>query len=305
VATGSPPPPTGPFQFQNIQVSNVNYFNVTTQLGPSALVDGDFSYGPWTTVGDCNASVGAADAGITSALLPRATPTGLPALRLTAGADLACEDQGVAWTGGAMLVHMLVRHVSGAPPSICLAQSGIGGCTTVPPLPVSNGWEVYQGYATPDAGTETVRLQLYSNGTGSGPTVNDYADVMLYNIPDLPHVFLVGTPVPRSPLSMVVQRDSYDGDWSGPPGSQHVVANGIENGWVGSGPPAAASISYKPTSYFRVANYTSLGGAGLLLLLVVLVSPAPRYIRIPAAAISRRLGIRRKAVRPEVSARGP
>lgn len=162
---------------------------------------------------------------------------------------------------------------------------------------------------TPDPGTTAISLYLYADGGPAGTrTVNEYADLHVVEVPALPSLVLLGDPVSvaGSPLQLALVHTSFSNKWQGPANSEHVLVDGMLNGWLIPAGTPDFTADYGPTSTTRAADWASV--AGLLLILLVPVWPwvvrlvAQRPRRPPQTALATGRagnGARREPVSPE------
>ncbi len=245
---------------------------VQLPLGKSLITDGAFQVGAWQpSVGDCN-DVKSVAAPALDARLIGGGPNGLPALRLSASAHSACEARGVSWHGGPMLVHLWIRHVSGAAPRLCMFEFGPDRCAPFSSEFRGTGWAAYTVNVEPEAGTKGVELFVYADADPSGArTVNDYADVAVYSVPSTDLV-LIGYPnVPKSESStqLLVLRESYSDNWKGPAHSKHVLVDGMTNGWLIAQTGSVLTAVYGPATLVSLGTWVSLGASIVILLLAL------------------------------------
>jgi len=246
---------------------------VTVTLGErSAITNGDFANGLWGPVYDCDAvdPTGAAPH-LNASVLTNAAPGGLPALRLSATLDSACEIQAVDWRGGPLLLSLMVHAVEGAAPRICVWEVGPERCATLPTIPEARGWFVYRASTNIDPGTTAVRLYLYGGGPGAlGRTINEYANVRVTEVRALFSFALVGYPpvVPVSTRQLAVLHNSFSTAWQGPSSAQHVLVDGLLNGWLLGRGTRNFYASYKPADAFHAAGSVSIAGVVVLVVLV-------------------------------------
>ncbi len=166
----------------------------------------------------------------------------------------------------------MVRHLAGDGPRICVYEVGPDRCAPTAPVPVSNDWTQYVGAVTPDPGTTGLILFLYSDGNaadpsaGPAPTRNDFANIQANYLPDL-RVALVGTPtVPAaSGTQLLITHEAFNSGWSGPPASEHVLVDGLYNGWLGRSLRAGA-IHYRLTPIVRAGATLSALSATIVVL---------------------------------------
>lgn len=197
------------------------------------LAGGSFAGGLWESKAICR-SVGGSDSQPESATVTRyGGPTGGPYLRLSSASGVACQSRHLSWQQGSIIVTILVRHESGDGPHICLWEVGPSRCASAPsPLSDSSKWTTYKATVTPDSGTSELDLIVYVSGSASGPSVNDFADVRVVELPLVSKMDLLGTPPTASTTTLLVDESSYSREWQGPAGSEHVLVDGIMNGWL-------------------------------------------------------------------------
>ena len=227
---------------------------VNLPIGTQNLVtNGDFGAGLWQPrAGDCLALTRGPKF-ISAALVHGAN--GRPAMRLSAGVDSACESTAVNWKSGTLLMRLMVHHVAGAAPHICLWDSNASLCTPTPPLPSGSGWLQYQAAVTPSPNA-TLRLFVYADARGGRSTINEYSQVESFQLPAEPRAVVIGTPVVKqTDNKLLVLHDSYSSSWGGPSGGRHVLVDGLMNGWIGAS--LAPTVAYGPTPFFTAAAYTS------------------------------------------------
>jgi len=250
---------------------------VTISLtGRTAITNGDFSHGYWGTVGDCHDVLQAqAKTNLSHSVLTHGAPGGMPALRLSASLDSACEHQTLDWHGGPLVLSLMMHSLQGAPPRVCLWETGPDRCASLPAVREGTGWSTYHASVSPDAGTTALTLHLYADAyVIGGRTVNEYANVQVVEVPALPELALIGDQ-PRlsgSGLQLVVLHDSFSTNWRGSKG-QHVLVDGMLNGWLMSTEPRVFSAHYEPAGAFRAAGWMSLAT-----LVVILAFPAVGWI---------------------------
>ncbi len=246
--------------------------------GQSIISNGDFNKGIWGPVGDCHDVARVqAKPNLTATVIGNAAPGGLPVLQLSANLDTACEAQKLGWHGKPFLLSLMTHPLQGSAPRLCLWQDGPGRCAQIPALSNRAGWSVYRTAVTPDAGTTAITLYLYADGGVSGSrTVNEYADVRIVEVPALPSLALLGDPVSStaSSIQLAVVHSSYSTGWQGPANSEHVLVDGMLNGWLLPSGSHGFTAYYAPTDTIRAAEALSIVG----LLLIVLL-PGWNWIR--------------------------
>lgn len=246
----------------------------------SVIANGDFAIGPWGPVADCNAAnPTTARSSLVGEVIPATAPGGLPALRLSASGDSACESQPLSWKGGAVVINLYVRHISGVAPRLCLWEVGPSRCASLPDLPSGASWSWYRASVAPDSETLSLILYLYADGGANHRTINDYANVNVVEVPSLPNLALLGNPQSPTALAsrLVVFHTTYSTAWQGSTG-QHVLVNGMVNGWLVPAQATAFTLSYTPGILVRAAQWTSF--VILLAVLAIAIWPwTPRIAR--------------------------
>jgi hypothetical protein len=230
--------------------------------GRSVISNGDFMSGLWAAVGDCNDLLGPQGIQYLKAeILAHAGPAAGPALRLSAAADGACEAESLNWREGPVVLTLMVHAVKGSGPRICIWESGPQLCALTPAIPATSGWFSYHAAITPDPGTTALSLFLYSMVDAPGQqTINEYADVRVIEVPTLPSFALIGEPHLQAtqPTRLFVTHESFSTQWDGPPNAQHVLVDGMLNGWIDRQTSHSFIASYAPSPAFSAAQWTSL-----------------------------------------------
>jgi arabinofuranan 3-O-arabinosyltransferase len=238
--------------------------------GRAAISNGDFAAGLWGPVGDCHDVLATqARPGLGASVIADGAPGGLPALRLSAQLDSACESQSLDWRGGALMLSLMVHTGRGNAPRICLWEVGPERCASIPSVPEGSGWSAYRASVTPDSKTTAVDIFLYADGEGTD-TVSEYANVRVIEVPALPSLALLVNPEeqPASSLQLVVLHNSFSTRWASTEG-KHVIVDGMLNGWLV--PPGSQPfvISYLPAGAFRTAQSLSVVAVLITLLIPV------------------------------------
>jgi hypothetical protein len=272
--------------------------------------NGDFSKGLWREPGDCGQFYGRDFSGIRAAVLPSAGPSGAPVMVLSAQLDSACEFEKVHWNGNPLVVSLDVRHVSGDAPRLCLYETNLSKCASAPDFRKIDHWTRYRFLVTPDAGTSSLQMFLYSDGDTFGPpTVNEFANVEALELPVVPHVGLIGIPSHPNPeasgsnrsglisspllateaavpsLSLLIQHEAFDQAWQGPANSTHVVVDGLFNGWLGASASQRYAIHYRLATVIIASRILSAGVAGgVVVMLLSWALPVARRWRRRASS---------------------
>jgi len=257
-------------------------------LGPSLIDDGDFSKGLWGPVGNCNAVPGTASvADLHAEVVAGAGPGGSSALQLSARADRGCEAQTLHWKAGAILVSLWYRTLKGEGAGLCVWQAGPNYCATgVPTLASAPGWHHVQFEVIPVEGTKKLVVFLYATPNAVGfPAIAQYADVSVHLVLQDGRPVLIGYPAVVSPAvapGLVVSKQGFSAEWSGPSGAQHVLVNGLRNGWIVVD-QSRAVVDYKavymPTQRFVEAEMLSLVIAASVVSVLVLMTMAEWWRR--------------------------
>jgi hypothetical protein len=246
--------------------------------GRSDISNGDFTNGPWGPVGDCAAfDPGQAKPTLTGEIIANGAPGGHPALRLAAlqlaaSYDTACVNQSIDWHGGPLILDLMVNHIEGSPPRICLWEFGPQRCASLSPassfspglgltIPYGGGWSTYRGSVVPDAGTSRIAVYLYADAYVSGiNTTVDYANVQVIEVPALPSLALLSdsTLQAEPSVELAVDRSTFSPEWDGSVAGQHVLVDGMLNGWLLKSGSGRFSAYYRPGDVFLAAQWVSL-----------------------------------------------
>lgn len=140
----------------------------------SSLEDGSFERGDWGRVGDCLAEDDRTPEEV--GLRARRVQDGHDgtwALELAATDHAACVRQVVpdVDTGALYRLRLSSRHLSGAPPRVCVWQEGPDRCAPLPPLAEGEGWRAYDQSFKPEPGTTQLVVHLYADGDPAGTRV--------------------------------------------------------------------------------------------------------------------------------------
>jgi len=238
--------------------------------GRTAISDGDFAKGLWEPVQNCGAASSEPLGQQVAASVVNVAPGVLPALRLSAANAVACETKTIDWTGGSVLIDLMVRSVQGAAPRLCLWEVGRNVCAALPSTNDQSGWSEYRTSITPARGTTGLVLYLYADATVSGSrTVTEYANVRVLEMPSLPSFALLADPDPRvtSPLQLALVHNSYSNDWQGSTPGEHVLVDGLLNGWLIPTGSHTFTAGYARAGLFRAAEWVSLATLAFVLLI--------------------------------------
>lgn len=207
------------------------------QFGPSLINNGNFASGGWGRVANCDDVVPVqAPQKLSAGIIPHAAPGGAAALELSATVDSACVATPLSWNGGAILLSLWERSLTGTPADLCVWELPVGHCATTTEIPAGSGWHRFTTVVEPDPGTSEISLFLYANSLGAGQvSTEEYSGVVVRTVPWVSDFVIVGTPTTvRAPTHFVALQTSYSSLWSGPSGASHVIVDGMWNGWIGS-----------------------------------------------------------------------
>jgi hypothetical protein len=208
---------------------------VKTSVSGSLIENGNFKTGTWGPVGNCqDARPLRHSSELSATVVKGVAPAGLPALKLSAMADAACETTVLKWHSGPVLLSLLTRSVNGASPDICVWEQPSNTCAPLPSITTSSGWDRFGASFDPVSGTTSLTIFVYANAvTNGGPASVEYANVEATSIAGAPSLDLIGTP-----SGSVVKRKldvldtSYLAGSSAIKGTRHVLVNGLTNGYL-------------------------------------------------------------------------
>ena len=183
---------------------------------------------------------------------------GIQTARLGARDHSACVafPLGDVQPGTPVLIRLSYRSVSGSKARICLWQVGPNRCARHARLLGTPGWHSLEATVTPRAGTRSLRLFLYADGTGRGRTVTEYRDIAINRarpvvalgvaplsvLPTIsyrrvaPYEFRAHVENARQPFLLAVG-ETFAPGWRveaagrDAPDVAHVRVNGYANGW--------------------------------------------------------------------------
>ena len=265
-----------------------NFLTVSIE-GQSAIGNGDFAGGVWPPQGDCH-DVNVTEPGSNARVLAHGAPGGLPALQISATLGSACAGTPLDWRGGPLVLAVMIHHVQGVAPRVCIWEFGPNRCASLPTIPDQNGWSTYRASVMPDAGTRSISLFLYADaGLLRSRTINEYSDVRVLEVPALPTFALLSDPEGQAPPSVQLGLvdSSFSAEWQGSISGEHVLVDGMLNGWLIPIGSNAFSAHYTPANAFQTAQWVSL--AALLAILLIPAWPwAARQLRRSYSQAKRR-----------------
>ncbi|MGB8197875.1 MAG: hypothetical protein WCF25_12795 [Acidimicrobiales bacterium] len=209
--------------------------NVKMSVSESLIDNGTFEKGKWGPVGNCQDTRPLRHSSDLSAtVVADVAPGGLPALKLTALADSACETTVLKWHSGPVLLSLWTRSVNGAAPSICVWEQPSDTCAPMPELTTSSGWRHFGASFDPVSGTTSLTVFLYANAvTNNGPASVEYSNVEVASIAGAPNLDLIGTPsgaLVKKKLDVL--NTSYVAASNPRKDAKHVIVNGLTNGYL-------------------------------------------------------------------------
>jgi hypothetical protein len=204
--------------------------------GNSVISNGDFSRGAWGPVGNCFAlrSVHAPNF-LRAETVKGIAPGRLPALQLSASVDSACESTNLTWHSGPLVLSLWARNISGNAPRICVWQQPINSCASIPAFPnEAKTWQPYSATIDPSPGAERISLFVYADAAGEGiPSIDQYANIRVRSFSWIAGLTVLGTPVNETKAERIVTLPTgYSSESSGPPGTRHLIVNGLTNGYL-------------------------------------------------------------------------
>lgn len=250
---------------------------------------GDFSTGTWGPVANCNDVLSVKPPEIlSSSVIGRAAPGGESALQLSASVDSACVGKKVSWNDGPLKLHLWSRSLSAVPPRICVWEEPLNRCAAAPPLLGGSNWTQYNTIIHPDGGTTKIILYLYADNYVAGKlTTVQYSDIEVESYSSAPSVVVVGTQNAVG-LSRIVTNDSgYSLSWAGSDGTDHVLVDGLRNGWI----LVNSSKAAKPPVYLGTSD-ESWNEVALTVVFVSVAWVLSRFGRHPKFRFKRALSER-------------
>lgn len=265
------------FTLSSRSINGKRYLIVSTK---NLVRDGSFESGLWNPVGNCNANGPPSRPRILSAkLLSGSGPNGQDALSLAGSFGRACESTQVDWTGGPIDLSFWVKSMGGVP-GFCVLEEPSSTCApATKSLVVSTAnWSQFNTRISPNQGTTSLRLFLYSNlrSVGHVATV-EYTGVLV--LPDSSETpILVGVPVASSgskARNLLAYPTGYSNGWSGSVPGQHVIVDGLRNGWL-----VNPSLQSKFEPQFNSAKFELRGEVTLTVLAVSFLVAITSYMWI-------------------------
>jgi len=210
-------------------------------------------------VQDCQTAIPHASQ-VNADVIDKGGPGGGAFLELTSTDGIACVSQPLPWKSGPLLVELATRHISGDVPHICLLEIGPQRCSPLPDLPANATWSNYRAIAYPEPGTRS--LVFYLTAGGDSLSINEFASVRLTSI--AVRVSNSSGPLakPGAPAAfLTVGGEGYSANWAGPAGGEHVLVDGLFDGWITTYPPGQPPNVHYMWTPFVTAGYmaTMLG----------------------------------------------
>jgi hypothetical protein len=220
---------------QGATSSGKRVLRVQLPLNQSVISDGNFSTGAWGAVGNCANTVPVKPTDVLSATTIRGVaPGGATALELSASVDSACATKSLTWQHGPVVLRLWERSLAGASPRICVLEQPGYGCAALPSLPTGAGWHQYTAVIDPKSGTTNLTLFLYADAPNSGKSsIEQYARISVQSVSTTPNLVVVATPTTVATSSRIVGFGTgFSSQWVGPSGAEHVLVDGLRNGWI-------------------------------------------------------------------------
>jgi hypothetical protein len=274
--------PSGVHLVAHAPIQGVPSLELQTQ-GP-ALIDTGLGFTGTLAVPalDCEAST-THGSQVTANVIRTGGPQGMSYLELTSTSGIACVAQRIPWKNGPLLVELTARHRLGDLPHVCLLEEELARCSAAPELAATDLWSTYRATVFPDPGTKTLTLYLTAGG-GNSLSINDYANVrvtsLAVNLPVTSHPL----PVVNGEPTLTISEDGFSDGWTGPPGGEHVLVDGLFNGWITATEPAKPIPVYYTYGALVNAGYGVTLSTLILLMLVSLTTGAYRRLTIKSMA---------------------
>lgn len=217
----------------------------------------------WSKVGDCRKDEG--DIGIYSTV-SRNGVRGRSAVSLYATKGAACIRRAVSYRPGELLeFSVAARRVSGAAPEACLWSSGenecVGGAHI---LAGGHGWQKDVFRVVTNAAFGKLYLFLYANqpvASGARTSVQ-YSHVQVVGVPAIAPVIIANPMRDGNEPTLLVLNTGFAEGWSSSSGGQHVIVDGMMNGWIQRssyrGNSSTSRFTYVPGELVRAGMVASL-----------------------------------------------
>lgn len=212
---------------------------------------GNFTASDWGPVGNCdNATPLKSNSTVFGYTVEKGVvPGGNSALVLKSNTDSACVSKTINWTGGPILLNLWVRSLGGAPPRLCIWEEPIGRCAATPPLPNNRDWTSYATAVNLSPKIKKLMVFLYADSINlKTVSVEEYGGLTIRSLSSSPHILLVGTPATNgASIRLFKFNTGYSPKWIGPKSAQHVIVDGMRNGWLVSSASTKAISPYYDT----------------------------------------------------------
>jgi arabinofuranan 3-O-arabinosyltransferase len=260
---------------ESVAASGTKTLTLNLATGPNLLETQTFDAG-WA-LGDCNDLLPITQTGISRSVMPKAGPMRTEALELRANLDIGCVYKGLSDVapGASMMISLYVRHISGAPPRLCLWQIDLNSCAPLPDLPLSSTWQRYVAIVQPPPQAHSFALYLYADSDpSSSRTVNDYSAVNIVKIPGAYDFALFGQPIrPDSSVALDVLHQNSDSQWVGTPTDDgRTTVDGLLLGWLRPARDQVADVRYTPATTVALAQVISAISASACLAIATFAS---------------------------------
>ncbi len=266
---------------ESVAGSGTKTLTLNLPTGPNML--GTQTFGAGWALGDCNDVLPITQTGISSSVLPKAGPLGSEAVELRANLDIGCMSRGLSDVapGASMMISLYVRHISGAPPRLCLWQIDVNSCAPLPDLPLSGTWQRYVAVVQPPPQVHSFALYLYADSDPSSTrTVNDYSDVNIVQISGAYDFALLGQPIrPDSSVALDVLHQNSNSQWIGTPTDEgRTTVDGLLLGWIRPASDQVANVRYTPAATVALAQVISISAISASVCLAIATFATIRWM---------------------------
>jgi hypothetical protein len=235
--------------------------------GESLIENGDFSKGLWGPLNNCYGSKIVASKYVSDNLSIVSTKMHPDlALQISATDNNACEMKSIALPKGEILLSLETRTLLGGPPKFCLLEVPFNVCAPSATLKARKTWHQVTTVVQPLNGTTSLKLFLSANADVGGATsVEQYANVQIRRINGDPNSVIVGTPAKLVYGGLVNFRTGFSTSWTSASKDQHVIVNGLTNGWLTS---SSSTERIDPTNSVTSGEWEDEGALVLASILV-------------------------------------
>lgn len=214
----------------------------------------------WSALGDCDATQ---SMGTGLAIRRVVGPDSIPALALTARQDIACIHQSIGEHGSFVAIALKVRTPSGRGPAICLWDATSDSCLSTPTLPTSASWKQYAAVVPVPSGDQLyLFLDAYGAAPGGKVTVNEFASAAVFDAPAAIDL-LSSTDTQTNSVYLASNWQGYNPNWAldAPTASDHVIVNGMFNGWLTHSRLSVVRTRYRPAALIKGSLFVTVVAA--------------------------------------------